>query len=124
MAIAFLVIVAVGALKVFRLDPTAPYVVRPTTVSSAATTARIGATFDSATHTLSVVSDAPVVVIADPGKSFKYDVVWLVAESRASQTVGRFNYRFALSEYTTAEHINPRGTDVPPKIQRAANNRW
>jgi hypothetical protein len=124
MAIAVLVVVGIGALKVFRFDPTAPYVVRPTTVSSADTTAQVGSVFDSATHTLSVVSDTPVVVVADPGKSFKYEVVWVVADPRPNQAVRRCNYRFALSEYAKAEHVNPLGTALPPEIQKTATDRW
>lgn len=121
-ALACLLVLPVGALVVGWCD-TALYVVKPTSVSSVAATAEMGSAFDAATRTLSVVSDAPVIVVADRGKSFKYVVTWIVPEARAQPTAPRSSYQFTLSEYAREEHIHPLGSDVPLEIQKVAQKK-
>lgn len=101
---------------------TSPYLIKPASRVSPPVGAAPGTSFNASTHSLSVVSDVPLVVVADPGKSFKHEVIWVIAQA-AEKKEEPMEYRFNLSEYTVEKHIHPPGVTVPPEIKKAAN-RW
>lgn len=115
---------AVGFLIFQGVTITDPYIIKPTSQLPARGDANVGHTIKTGTHTLSVVSRKNVVVIADPGASFKYEVLWLVKKPREDRSDNPVEYQYALPEYALAEHINPIGSETPPKIQRVAEGRW
>ena len=116
---AMLVALAALAWKAFTL--TDPYLVKPLTSSPAPAGASIGHSCASGSRTLSIVSSNNIVVVADPGASFKYEVLWLVERPRKSGASTLMEYRCDLPQYAAADHINPIGSRIPPKIQQVAD---
>ena len=104
---------------------TEPYMIKPMTASPAPNGVKVGHTMNANTRTLSVFSSNAVVVVADPGVSFQYEVLWIVEQQRNDKSDDLLEYRFELPEYAVAEHINPIGSEIPPTILKAANgNQW
>jgi hypothetical protein len=104
---------------------TKPYVVKPMTTLPAPKGAKVGHSIESSTRTLSIVSSNSVVVVADCGASFQYEVLWLVEKPREDGLHTLMEYRCKLPEYAVSDHINPVGSEIPPKIQKVADgNLW
>jgi hypothetical protein len=119
LGLAVLVGVAAFAWKVFTI--TDPYLVKPLTSSPAPSGASVGHSVASGSRTLSIVSSDDVAVAADPGASFQYEVVWLVEHPRKDSTHTLMEFKCELPQYAAVDHINPLGSQIPPKIQRAAD---
>jgi hypothetical protein len=104
---------------------TDPYLVKPVTVSPAPEGAKVGHSVNSGTRTLSVISSNRVVVVADPGASFQYEVLWVVEQPRKDGSPALMEYKCQLPQYAAADHINPAGSKLPLKIQKTAGrDRW
>ena len=104
---------------------TEPYLVKPVKVSPAPNGARVGHSVKNGTRTLSIFSSNLVVVVADPGASFQYEVVWLVEKPRGDGSHTLMEYTCQLPQYAAAEHINAVGSELPPKIQnKAGGGQW
>ena len=110
--------VAAVAWKAFTI--TDPYLVKPLTSSPAPAGASVGHSVSS-TRTLSIVTSNDVVVVADPGASFQYEVVWLVERPRKDGAHTLMEFKCELPQYAAKDHINPLGSQIPPKIQRLAD---
>ena len=127
-AFVILSIVAVAGLiwLAVELDTcTDPYVVKPTVILPAPSDTKIGHSFDATTHTLSVVSRNEVIVVADPGASFSYEVLWLWEVPPKGGSDRLMLYRVQLPEFSDDEHINPLGAKAPPKIAKfASGDKW
>jgi hypothetical protein len=104
---------------------TDPYVVEPVTASPAPSGGKAGHSVESNTRTLSILSSNSVVVVADPGVAFQYEVLWLVEKPRRDGSHTLMEYRCKMPQYAMAQHINPVGSQIPPKIQKVAEgNQW
>lgn len=104
---------------------TDPYVVVPLASSSAPANARVGVLVGSGSRTLSIVSSNDVVVVADPGTSFKHEVIWIVEQPRKDGSHELKEFTCSLSEYAKVDQIRPMGSSIPNKIQQAAKGyRW
>ena len=104
---------------------TDPYVIKPISVVSAQLGAQTGHTVNREENTLSVVSSNHVIVIADPGSSFQYEVLWLIEKSARDKSDKLLLYKYDLPQHAASEHINPLGSKIPTDIQRIADaNRW
>lgn len=115
--------VAVVTFKAFTI--TEPFIVEPVTELAPPKGAKPGHEIKADTRTLSVFSSNLVVVVADPGASFQYDVLWLVEKPREDGSGMLMEYRCELPKHAVAEHINGIGSKLPPEILEAANgNRW
>lgn len=102
-----------------------PYVLEPMKAMPAPHGARVGHMVNTNARTLSVFSSNSVVVVADPGVSFQYEVLWLVEKPRKDKPAGLLEYKFSLPKYAMAEHINALGSKIPPGIQKVADgNQW
>lgn len=124
---AFVVAALIGlaALAWEVLTVTDPYRVEPLTSSQASVGATVGYTVNSSTRTLSIVSRGEVAVVADPGKSFRHEVVWLVEKPSAGTDGPLKEFRCELPKFATESQIRPIGTPVPARIQQVADrNRW
>ena len=118
-------LVGVTALAWEALTVTDPYRVAPLTSYPASPGATVGHSVNSSTRILSVVSSGEVVVVADPGESFRYEVVWLVEKPTAGSARALKEFRCNLPEFATESQIRPLGTPVPARIQHVADsNRW
>ena len=118
-------LVGVTALAWEVLTVSDPYRVEPLTSSPASVGATAGHSVDSSTRTLSIVSSGEVVVVADPGESFRYEVIWLVEKPCAGTAHLLKEFCCKLPEFATESQIRPMGTPVPAKIQQVADrNRW
>ncbi len=111
-----------GGIYLYYNNPLDPYIIRPENYPSPVGTPP-GLAFDPSTRGLSVVSDVPVVAVADRGKSFKYVEVWLVAGPSLGGKA-RLEYRFRLSKYTSRENIHLPGAAVPRKIEKVAEDHF
>jgi hypothetical protein len=100
---------------------TDPYLIRPLTSSPAPPGASVGFSVSSSTRTLSIVSSNDVVVAADPGASFRYEVVWLVEHPRKDKTRTLMEFKCELPQYAAVDHIHALGSQIPPKIQQVAD---
>jgi hypothetical protein len=119
-ALGLVVLVGISAFAWKAFTITDPYVVKPLTSSPAPAGASVGHSVGSGSRTLSIVSTNNVVVVADPGASFQYEVIWLVERSRKDGAHTLTEYRCELPQYAAADHINPLGSQIPLKIQRIA----
>src|SRR5689334_13867358 len=119
LGLALLVGVAAVAWKAFTI--TDPYLVKPLTSSPAPVGMSEGHSVSSGTRTLSVISSNDVVVVADPGASFQHEVVWLVEHPRKDGTHTLMQFKCELPQYAAVDHINPLGSQIPPRIQRVAD---
>ena len=122
-SVAVLAAIAALVLEVFTV--TDPYVVTPLGSSTAPAGAHTGHTVGSGSRTLSIVSSSDVVVVADPGASFKHEVIWIVEQPRkdGSHTLKEFTCN--LPEYAAADQIKPLGSSIPTEILQTANgHRW
>jgi hypothetical protein len=99
-----------------------PYIVKPLKYSLAPVGSVVGFSIQSDTRTLSIVSSNDVLVVADPGVSFKYEELWLVERPRKNGDTSLLEFKFLLPEHATAEHINPISSRIPPKIQQLADD--
>jgi len=123
LVLAALVGVATLAWKSFAV--TDPYLVKPLTSFPAPVGASVGHSVASGSRTLSIVSSNDVVVVADPGASFRYEVVWLVERSRKDGAHTLMEFKCQLPQYAALGPINPLGSQIPPKIQQVADGgRW
>jgi hypothetical protein len=124
--ITFTIVLAAGismlAWKAFTI--TDPYLVKPLTSSPAPPGATVGYSLATATRTLSIVTSNDVVVVADPGASFRYEVLWLVERPKKDGAGTLMEYKCKLPQYAAADHINPIGSQIPPKIQQIADGGW
>lgn len=102
---------------------TDPYLVSPLTSSPAPASASVGHSVDSGSRTLSVVSSSDIIVVADPGASFKYEVIWIVERPREDGSNALKEFICNLPEYAAVDQIKPLGTPVPTEIQQTANGR-
>jgi hypothetical protein len=119
------VLAAIAALVWEVLTVTDPYVVIPLASSTAPASARAGHTVKSGSRTLSIVSSRDVVVVADPGASFKHEVVWIVEQPRKNGSHALKEFTCSLPEYAAVDQIKPLGSSIPTEIQRIANgHRW
>ena len=116
-----LVVVGISMLAWKAFTITDPYLVKQLTSSPAPVRAAIGHSLENASPTLSIVSSNDVVVVADPGASFKYEVLWLVEHPRKSGASTLMEFRYELPKYAAADHINPIGSRIPPRIQQVAD---
>lgn len=121
--IALSVVLAAGISMIVweTLTITDPYMVKPLTSSPTPIGATVGQSLESDSRTLSIVSSNDVVVVADPGASFRYVVLWLVERPRKNGVSTLMEYRFALPQYASADHINPVGSRIPTNIQQVAD---
>jgi hypothetical protein len=104
---------------------TEPYVVAPLASSAAPASARAGHEVGSGSRTLSVVSSSDIVVVADPGASFKHEVIWIVEQPRKDGSHALKEFTCNLPEYAAADQIKPLGSSIPTEIlQTAKGNRW
>ena len=107
------------------LTVTDPYRVEPLTSSPASGGATVGYSVNSSTGTLSIVSSGEVVAVADPGESFRHEVIWLVEKPSSGTDIPLKEFRCELPKFATESQIRPIGTPVPARIQQVANrNRW
>ena len=83
----------------------------------------MGYSVKNGTRTLSIVSSNQVVVVADPGASFRYEELWLVETPRKDGSDALMEYTCQLPKYAVLDHINPPTAQPPSKIQRAAEAR-
>ena len=114
-------VVAATSFGVWRfLTVTDPYRVEPITESPAPVGAKAGYTVKNDTRTLSIISSNRVVVVADPGASFQYEVLWLVERPRKDGSTALIEYSCKLPEAAAVDHINPPTAQLPPKIQKAS----
>jgi len=119
LGLAVMVSIAAVAWKAFTI--TDPYLVKPLTSSPAPAGASVGHSVASGSRTLSIVSTNDVVVVADPGASFQYEVVWLVERPRKDGTHTLTEFKCKLPQYAAVGQINPLSAQIPPKIQRVAD---
>ena len=104
---------------------TDPYIISQLSALPATEGSTIGHTINTNARTLRVCSSNAVVVVADPGVSFHYEVVWIVAMPRADRSDNLMEYIFELPKYAKPEHINPLGSELPEDIARVADgNQW
>jgi hypothetical protein len=115
------IVVGISVLAWKTITITDPYVVKPITSTPAPVGASVGHSIGSATRTLSIVSSNDIVVVADPGASFQYEVLWLVERPRKDGTHTLMEYKCEMPQYAAAGHINPVGSQIPPKIQQVAD---
>ena len=101
---------------------TDPYCVEPISVSVASGGAKVGYSVKLETRPLSVSSSNEVVVVADPGTSFRYEVLWLVERRRSDGTHGLMAYTYKLPRFAAVNHINAPTTEPPPEIRKAAGS--
>ena len=120
-ALGLALLVGIGAIAWEAFTITDPYLVKPLTSSPAPAGASVGHSVGGGSRTLSVVSSNDIVVVADPRVSFKYVVLWLVERPRKSRASTLMEYRCELPKYAAADHINPIGSRIPPKIQQVAD---
>lgn len=115
--------VAVIGWEVFTV--TDPYVVSPLASTPAPAGAKVGHSVSRGSRLLSVVSGSDVVVVADPGASFKHEVIWLVEQPRKKSSHTLREFRCELPQYATLDQIRPLGSAVPTEIQQIADgSRW
>jgi hypothetical protein len=107
-----------GAWKL--LTVTDPYRVEPITASPAPTGAKVGYTVKMDTRTISIVSSNQVVVVADPGTSFRYEALWLIERPRKDGSASLIEYACKLPEFAAVDNIHPPTAQPPPKIQKAS----
>jgi hypothetical protein len=121
--ITFTIVLAAGIsiLAWKALTITDPYLVKPLTSSPALPGATVSYSLATATRTLSIVTSNDVVVVADPGASFRYEVLWLVERPKKDGASTLMEYKCKLPQYAAADHINPIGSQIPPKIQQVAD---
>jgi hypothetical protein len=81
----------------------------------------VGHSVVSGSRTLSIVSSNDVAVVADPGVSFQYEVVWLVEHPRKDSTHTLMEFKCEMPQYAAIDQIKPLGSQIPPKIQRVAD---
>ena len=104
---------------------TDPYVVTPLASSSAPANASAGHAVASGSRTLTIVSSSDVVVVADPGASFKHEVIWIVEQPRKDGSKTLKEFRCNLPEYAAVDQIKPPDSSIPTEIQQTANgHRW
>lgn len=115
------VLIGVAALAWSTFTITDPYLVKPLTSSPAPAGASVGHSVASGSRTLSIVSSNDVVVVADPGASFRYEVVWLVERPRKDGARTLAEFKCELPQYAALGPINPLGSQIPPKIQQVAD---
>ena len=119
------VLAAIAALVWEVFTVTDPYVVTPLASSTAPASARAGHAVGSGSRTLSIVSRSDVVVVADPGASFKHEVIWLVEQPRKDGSHALKEFTCKLPEYAAVDQIKPLGSSIPTEIQQIANgHRW
>jgi hypothetical protein len=117
-AVAVLAATSFGVWKF--LTVTDPYRVEPISASPAPVGAKVGYTVKNDTRTLSIISSNRVVVVADPGASFRYEVLWLVERPRKDGSAALMEYTCKLPEFAAVDHIYPPTTQPPLKIQKAS----
>ena len=123
--LALIVATAIGYVIYQSVSVTEPYIISPISTLPAPEGSTIGHTIDIDTRTLRVCSSNAVVVVADPGVSFLYEVLWIVAMPRAERLDNLVEYTYKLPEYAKAEHINPLGSEIPDDIAKvAAGCQW
>jgi len=115
------VLVGVTALAWKAFTVTDAYLVKPLTASPAPPGARIGHSVASGSRTLSIVSSNDVIVVADPGASFQYEVIWLVERPRKDGAHTLTEFKCELPQYAAIDQIKPLGSRIPLKIQRTAD---
>lgn len=119
------VVTVISMLVWTALTITEPYIVKPMASSPAPVGATVGHSVSSGSRTLSIVSSNDVVVVADPGASFRYEVIWLVERPRKDGANTLVEYKCELPKYAAADHINSIGSLIPPKIQQIADGgKW
>lgn len=120
-ALSLTALVAISALAWKAVTVTAPYLIKPLTSSPAPVGASVGYSVAPGSRTLSVVSSNDVVVAADPGASFQYEVVWLVERYRKGGAHTLTEFKCELPQYAAVGHIKPLGSPIPPKVQQVAD---
>lgn len=119
------VLAAIAALAWEVFTVTDPYVVTPLASSSAPATSSAGYAVAIGSRTLSIVSGSDVVVVADPGVSFKHEVIWIVEQPRKDGSHTLKEFRCSLPKYVAVDQVRPLGSPIPPEIQQTANgHRW
>ena len=113
--------IAAFAWEVFTV--TDPYVVSPLTSSPAPAGAKVGHSVSSGSRLLSIVSVSGVVVVADPGASFKHEIIWLVEQPKKGISHTIMEFTCELPQYAAVDQIRPLGSPVPTKIQKVADGR-
>lgn len=114
-----------AGLVVMVRTATAPYAIAPISVTPTPDDTPIGHAIDDNTRILSVFSPAPVVVVADPGVSFQYEVLWLVTVPQPGRASQMKEYRFELPEHAAADKVNALDAQIPPEIVAVASrNDW
>src|SRR5690606_23831069 len=101
---------------------TDPYLVKPLASSDAGPGASQGHAVQAGN--LVVISTTDVVVVADPGASFAHEVLWLVEQPRADETLTLREYVFQSPPSATVNQIHPSGTPIPANVQRVADGGW
>jgi len=123
--VGFVVAVGMAALAWEVVSVTEPYLVRPVDSATAPEGARVGYSIAPESRVLSVVSGSEATVVADPGSSFRHEVVWLVEEPRPNGSSELREFTCVMPEYATEASIRPLGTPVPAKIRQVADgSRW
>ena len=117
------VLAGITALAWEVLTVTNPYVVSPLSSSPAPASASVGRSIGSGSRILSVVSSLDVVVVADPGASFKYEVVWLVELPRKDGSHALKVFRCDLPQHASVDQIRSLGSAIPTEIQQTADGR-
>jgi hypothetical protein len=105
------------------LTVTDPYIVEPMATSPARAGATVGHALEPTSRILSIVSNTDVVVVADPGASFRHEVLWLVERPGKTGERRLMEYKYKLKQHAVADHIHPIGAQVPLKIQQVADGR-
>lgn len=120
-ALGLAVLVGVATLAWSTFTITDPYLVKPLTSSPAPAGASVGHSVASGSRTLYIVSSNDVVVVADPGASFRYEVVWLVERPRKDGGHTLMEFKCELPEFAVVGQIKPLSSTIPPKIQQMAD---
>lgn len=119
------VLTAITALVWEVFTVTDPYVVTPLASSTAPANASAGHAIGSGSRTLSIVSSSDVVVVADPGASFRHEVIWVVEQPRKDGSHTLKVFTCELPEHAAVDQIKPLGSAIPTEIQQTANGyRW
>jgi hypothetical protein len=118
--LAILVVTVIGYAGYTAFTVTDPYVVKPASIEPAKKEAIIGYSFDKESKTLSVTTSKDVILVADPGKSFKYVEIWILERPRASNDTLLSEYKFHVSEFAQDDKIHFANTEIPTEIAKVA----
>jgi len=106
------------------MTATKPYIVKPSSFRTASNDLQTGYSFDHSTHVLSVASSKDVVVVCDPGKSFRYVVTWIIERPRKTNDLIPVVKHYHLSKFSEYDHIHAPTSECPPEILKAANGNF